>query len=120
MRTSEKILVIGSSGQIGTELVQNLRNIYGIDNVVASDIKVTEQAKEGPFEIIDVLNSQNLLEIVKRHGINQVYLLAAMLSATAEKKPRFAWDLNMIGLFSVLDLARSEERSVGKECRSRY
>lgn len=108
MRTSEKILVIGSSGQIGIELVQNLRNIYGIDNVVASDLKVTEQAKEGPFEIIDVLNAQNLLEIIKRHHINQVYLLAALLSATAEKNPKFAWDLNMLGLFNVLDLAREK------------
>ncbi|OFY86295.1 MAG: NAD-dependent epimerase [Bacteroidetes bacterium RIFCSPLOWO2_12_FULL_35_15] len=108
MRTSEKILVIGSSGQIGIELVENLRNIYGIDNVIASDIKVTEQAKDGPFEVIDVLNTQNLLEIVKRHNINQVYLLAALLSATAEKNPKFAWDLNMIGLFNVLDLAKEK------------
>ena len=108
MRTREKILVIGSSGQIGTELVENLRNIYGIDGVIASDIKITEQAKEGPFEVIDVLNSQNLLEIVKRHNISQVYLLAAMLSATAEKNPKFAWDLNMIGLFNVLDLAKEK------------
>ncbi len=112
MRTSEKILVIGSSGQIGTELVQNLRDIYGIDNVIASDVKVTEQAKEGPFEIIDVLNTQNLLEIVKRHDINQVYLLAALLSATAEKMPKFGWDLNMTGLFNVLDLAK--ERLIEK------
>lgn len=108
MATSDKILVIGSSGQIGTELVQNLRDIYGIDNVVASDVKVTEQAKEGPFEVIDVMNSQGLLEIVKRHNINQVYLLAALLSATAEKMPKFAWDLNMQGLFNVLDLAKEK------------
>ncbi len=108
MRTSDKILVIGSSGQIGTELVQNLRDIYGIDNVVASDMKVTEQAKEGPFEVIDVMNAAGLLEIVKRHNINQVYLLAALLSATAEKMPKFAWDLNMQGLFNVLDLAKEK------------
>ncbi|HEY0029484.1 MAG TPA: NAD-dependent epimerase/dehydratase family protein [Bacteroidia bacterium] len=108
MRTSDKILVIGSSGQIGTELVQNLREVYGIDNVVASDVKVTEQAKEGPFEIIDVMNAAGLLEIVKRHNINQVYLLAALLSATAEKMPKFGWDLNMQGLFNVLDLAKEK------------
>jgi nucleoside-diphosphate-sugar epimerase len=108
MQKSDKILVIGSSGQIGTELVQNLRAIYGIDNVVASDLKVTEQAKEGPFEVIDVMNAQNLLEIVKRHNINQVYLLAALLSATAEKMPKFGWDLNMQGLFNVLDLAKEK------------
>jgi len=108
MPTKEKILVIGSSGQIGTELVQNLRSIYGVDGVVASDVKVTDQAKEGPFEVIDVMNAQNLLEIVKRHQITQVYLLAALLSATAEKMPKFGWDLNMQGLFNVLDLAKEK------------
>jgi nucleoside-diphosphate-sugar epimerase len=108
IQKSDKILVIGSSGQIGTELVQNLREIYGISNVVASDVKVTEQAKEGPFEVIDVMNAQGLLEIVKRHNINQVYLLAALLSATAEKMPKFGWDLNMQGLFNVLDLAKEK------------
>lgn len=108
MRTSEKILVIGSSGQIGTELVQNLRDIYGIDSVIASDVKVTEQAKEGPFEVIDVMDAQGLLTIVKRHKVTQIYLLAALLSATAEKMPKFAWDLNMQGLFNVLDLAKEK------------
>jgi nucleoside-diphosphate-sugar epimerase len=108
MRTGEKILVIGSSGQIGTELVQNLREIYGIDSVIASDVKVTEQAKEGPFEVIDVMNAQDLLQIVKRHKITQIYLLAALLSATAEKMPKFGWDLNMQGLFNVLDLAKEK------------
>ena len=108
MQTKEKILVIGSSGQLGTELVQNLRKVYGVENVVASDIKITEQSKEGPFEVIDVLNTQGLLEIIKRHNINQVYLLAALLSATAEKTPKFAWDLNMKGLLNVLDLAKEK------------
>ena len=108
MRTSEKILVIGSSGQIGTELVQNLREVYGTDNVIASDVKLTDQAKEGPFEVIDVMNAQGLLEIVKRHSVTQVYLLAALLSATAEKMPKFGWDLNMQGLFNVLDLAKEK------------
>lgn len=104
----EKILVIGSSGQIGTELVQRLREIYGIDAVIASDVKVTEQAKEGPFEVIDVMNADALLAIVKRHHITQIYLLAALLSATAEKMPKFGWDLNMTGLFNVLDLAKEK------------
>jgi len=108
MQTAEKILVIGSSGQIGTELVQELREIYGIDAVIASDVKVTEQAKEGPFEVIDVMDAQGLLTIVKRHKVTQVYLLAALLSATAEKMPKFAWDLNMQGLFNVLDLAKEK------------
>jgi nucleoside-diphosphate-sugar epimerase len=108
MQTSEKILVIGSSGQIGTELVQNLRTIYGIENVIASDLKLSDQSKDGPFEIVDVLNASSLLEIVKRHKVTQVYLLAALLSATAEKMPKFAWDLNMNGLFNVLDLAKEK------------
>ncbi len=106
--TSEKILVIGSSGQLGTELVQTLRNIYGTENIIASDIKVTEQAKEGPFEVIDVLNAVGLFDIVKKHRVNQVYLLAALLSATAEKMQKFAWELNMNGLFNVLDLAKEK------------
>ncbi len=105
---SDKILVIGSSGQIGTELVQGLRNVYGIDSVIASDIKITEQAKEGPFEVIDIMNAHQLGEIVKRHKVNQVYLLAALLSATAEKMPKIGWDLNMQGLFNVLDLAKEK------------
>ncbi len=108
MGKSEKILVIGSSGQLGTELVQNLRDFYGIENVIASDIKLTEQSKDGPFEVIDVLNAKGLLEIVKRYNVNQVYLLAAMLSATAEKMPKSAWDLNMNGLLNVLDLAKEK------------
>jgi nucleoside-diphosphate-sugar epimerase len=108
MSASEKILVIGSSGQIGTELVQGLRDLYGIDSVIASDIKVTDQAKEGPFEVINVMDAQGLLAVINRHKITQVYLLAALLSATAEKMPKFAWDLNMQGLFNVLDLAKEK------------
>lgn len=108
MRTTEKVLVIGSSGQLGTDLVYNLRSIYGNENIIASDIKLTEQSKEGPFEIIDVLNVQGLQEIVKRHQIKQVYLLAALLSATSEKTPKYAWDLNMNGLINVLDLAKEK------------
>ena len=108
MQKNDKILVIGSSGQLGTELVQYLRIVYGTENVIASDVKMSEQAKEGPFEIIDVLNAQGLFEIVKRYNITQIYLLAALLSATAEKMPKFAWDLNMNGLFNVLDLAKEK------------
>ena len=108
MSATEKILIIGSSGQIGTELVNNLRSIYGIENVIASDIKLTDQAKDGPFDILDVMDAEGLLTVVKRHKITQVYLLAALLSATAEKMPKFGWDLNMIGLFNVLDLAKEK------------
>jgi nucleoside-diphosphate-sugar epimerase len=104
----DKILVIGSSGQIGTELVQSLRAVYGTDNVVASDINPANQAKEGPFEIMDVMNTRQLGEIVTRYDVNQVYLLAALLSATAEKMPKLGWELNMQGLFNVLDLAKEK------------
>ncbi len=104
----EKIMVIGSSGQIGTELVMELRAKYGNDNVVASDLKnaATEVMESGPFENLDALDKDKLYELVKKHGITQIYLLAAMLSATAEQKPMFAWKLNMDSLFNVLELAR--------------
>lgn len=104
----DKILVIGSSGQIGTELVMELRAKYGNDNVVASDLKnaAEEVMESGPFEMLDALDKVKLYELVQKHKITQVYLLAAMLSATAEQKPAFAWKLNMDSLFNVLELAR--------------
>ncbi len=103
----EKIIVIGSSGQIGTELVMELRSKYGNDNVVASDLKTAakEVMESGPFETLDALDKVKLFELIKKHKITQVYLLAAMLSATAEQKPMFAWKLNMESLFNVLELA---------------
>ena len=103
-----KVLVIGSSGQIGTELVEELRKKYGNENVVASDIREPQISQNGPFEILDILNKSQLLEIVEKYNIKQVYLLAAMLSATAEKNPSFGWDLNMNSLFNVLDLAKDK------------
>ncbi|CAN5799077.1 NAD-dependent epimerase/dehydratase family protein [soil metagenome] len=104
----DKIMVIGSSGQIGTELVMELRSKYGNDNVVASDLKnaAQEVMESGPFEKLDALDKEKLFELVQKHKITQVYLLAAMLSATAEQKPAFAWKLNMDSLFNVLELAR--------------
>lgn len=101
-------MVIGSSGQIGTELVMELRAKYGNDNVVASDLKnaASEVMESGPFEKLDALDKVKLYELVQKHKITQVYLLAAMLSATAEQKPAFAWKLNMDSLFNVLELAR--------------
>lgn len=106
----EKIIVIGSSGQIGTELLEKLREVYGNSNVFGSDLKWhEEEAKRGPFEMIDVLDTQKLGAIIDKNKITQVYLLAALLSATAEKNPLFAWQLNMQGLFNVLELAKEKK-----------
>ncbi|PCI94297.1 MAG: NAD-dependent epimerase [Flavobacteriales bacterium] len=104
----DRILVIGSSGQIGTELVEELRTIYGNENVIASDIREPQIAQNGPFEILDILNKVQLLEIVEKYNVKEVYLLAALLSATAEKNPSFGWDLNMNSLFNVLNLAKDK------------
>jgi nucleoside-diphosphate-sugar epimerase len=106
--STDTILVIGSSGQIGTELVVELRRRFGSSNVVASDIKgaAQEVMEGGPFEQLDVLDRSRLDDIVAKHGVTQVYLLAALLSATAEAKVMSAWKLNMEGLFNVLELAR--------------
>ncbi len=102
----DRILVIGSSGQIGTELVEELRNLYGNDNVIASDIRESQVVQSGPFEILDILNKNQLFEIVTKYNIKEVYLLAALLSAKAEDNPSFAWGLNMNSLFNVLNLAK--------------
>lgn len=109
MGLKERLLVVGSMGQIGTELVDNLREMYGADYVVASDIKEPskeEREKLGLYESLNILDAARLLEIVKSHNVKQVYLLAALLSATAEKTPAFAWELNMNGLFNVLNMAK--------------
>ncbi|QTD38763.1 NAD-dependent epimerase/dehydratase family protein [Polaribacter batillariae] len=107
---SETILILGASGQIGNELTQKLRAIYGNNNVIASDIKEgnKEMMASGPFEIIDATDKQTILKMVKKYKVSQVYLLAAMLSATAEKFPQKAWDLNMTSLLAVLDLAKEK------------
>ena len=104
----EKLLIIGSSGQIGTELVIALRKIYGENNVIASDIKPSsyEIMNSGPFEKMDIMDEKLLGSIVKKHNITQIYLLAALLSATAEKNIELGWGLNMRSLSHVLDLAR--------------
>ncbi|WP_345949406.1 NAD-dependent epimerase/dehydratase family protein [Mucilaginibacter sp. PAMB04274] len=104
---SEKILVIGANGQIGTELVTALRNQYGAEQVIASDINNPAYAirNSGPFEFANVLDKENLHHLFHKHQPTQVYLLAAILSATGEQKPKLAWDLNMNGLIHVLDLA---------------
>lgn len=104
----EKVLIIGAGGQIGLELTENLSQIYGHENIVPSDLKETDSFQKNPFEKLDALDKNALFEIVKKHGITQIYHLAAMLSATGEQNPMFAWKLNMESLFHVLDLAKEK------------
>ncbi len=106
----EKILVIGASGQIGVELTLALRKIYGNANVVASDLREENELLKGtgPYVSMDVMNKEMLHVQVIRQGITQIYLLAAILSATGEKNPNLAWSLNMQSLLNVLDIAREE------------
>lgn len=105
---SEKILIVGAAGQIGSELTEKLRSIYGTTNVVASDINTNNETlvNSGPFEIIDAKNFDQLKTCIVNHDITTVYLMAAMLSASAEKSPMSAWELNMESLFHVLNLAK--------------
>ncbi|TDQ10338.1 NAD-dependent epimerase/dehydratase family protein [Pedobacter metabolipauper] len=104
---TEKIIVLGSNGQIGTELVTALRKTYGEDNVVACDIRRPDYdiKNSGPFEFVNVLEKDILNAIFQKYKPTQVYLLAALLSATGEQNPKLAWDLNMNGLLNILDLA---------------
>ena len=110
MANQEKILVVGAAGQIGTELVLELRLRFGAETIIASDIKTPnyDVIEGGIFEFLDILDYKALLKIVKKHNIKQVYQLAALLSATAEQNPMFAWKLNMEGLFNVLNLAKEK------------
>lgn len=105
---SEKILIIGSSGQIGTELVMELRKMYGEQNVIASDIRnsSTQVMRSGPFETLDVMDEKLLRKVVKKYQVTQIYLLAALLSATAENNIELGWKLNMRSHSHVLDIAR--------------
>ncbi len=108
IQKEEKVLVIGAGGQIGIELTEALSEMYGSSCVIAADLHPTPALSNNPFETLDVLDKEQLLNIVKKHQIKQVYLLAALLSATAEKNPMFAWKLNMDGLFNILDLAKEK------------
>ncbi|WP_299622544.1 NAD-dependent epimerase/dehydratase family protein [uncultured Tenacibaculum sp.] len=107
---SDTILILGACGQIGTELTQRLREIYGSEQVIASDIREGDAAflNSGPFEIINVLDRDRILEVIQKYKVTQVYLMAAMLSATGEKMPLKAWDLNMQSLLHVLELAKDK------------
>lgn len=104
----KKILVIGACGQIGSELVLALRNRFGNEQVIAGDVKseVIPILENGPYVQLDALDKERVRNYIIDNQINEVYLLAALLSATAEKNPEFAWKLNMEGLFTILDLAK--------------
>ncbi|NNE32047.1 MAG: NAD-dependent epimerase/dehydratase family protein [Winogradskyella sp.] len=106
---SSKLLIIGACGQIGTELTTKLREIHGTDNVIASDINTRnlDLVNSGPFEIIDAKNFNAIKDCCINHKIDTIYLMAALLSATGEKYPMEAWDLNMNSLFHVLNLAKT-------------
>jgi nucleoside-diphosphate-sugar epimerase len=105
-----KILIVGACGQIGSELTLALRSIHGNDAVVASDIKAStsQHLQSGPFEILDATNYDDFKRIVSQHDIETVYMMAAMLSGTAEKFPEKGWDLNMTSLFNVLNLGKEK------------
>ncbi|MFS0555681.1 L-threonine 3-dehydrogenase [Brevibacillus sp. 179-C9.3 HS] len=105
----KKILVTGALGQIGSELIMKLRDIYGADQVIATDIRKNEDdpvVQSGPFEVLDVTDGNRMFELAKSHGVDTIMHLAALLSATAEAKPLLAWNLNMGGLVNALEAAR--------------
>ncbi len=106
----DKILVTGALGQIGSELVMKLREVYGADHVVATDLRSSahEITQSGPFELLDVTNAKAMFEIAKRYEVDTIIHLAALLSATAEEKPLLAWNLNMGGLMNALEVAREQ------------
>lgn len=103
------ILIIGACGQIGTELTKKLRELYGVEKVIASDVRKgdPEFVSSGPFEVVNALDYNQVESVIEKYKVNEVYLMAALLSATAEKNPAFAWDLNMNSLFHVLNIAKA-------------
>jgi nucleoside-diphosphate-sugar epimerase len=101
----EMILVTGANGQIGSVLTSTLRSVYGNEMVLATDIRESKTL-DGPFETLDILDRNRLFDLVKKYEVTQIYHLAAILSATGELKPTFAWQINMDGLFNVLEAAR--------------
>ncbi|QYR21605.1 L-threonine 3-dehydrogenase [Paenibacillus sp. sptzw28] len=104
----KKIIVTGALGQIGSELIMKMRDIYGYDRVIATDIRRTEcdVVQTGPFEIVDVTDSKALFDVTKKHQADSIIHLAALLSATAESNPLHAWHLNMDGLINALEVAK--------------
>lgn len=108
-----KILVTGALGQIGSELTISLRKIYGVDNIIASNRRRKEGHEEliesGPFEILDIANGNAVMEVVKKHKVNTIINLAAILSAVGEKDPLACWDVNMNGLINILKVGKDEK-----------
>ncbi|MFP4153722.1 MAG: NAD-dependent epimerase/dehydratase family protein [Alkalispirochaeta sp.] len=107
----KRILITGALGQLGSEIAEFLHERYGAEEVVCSDIREDQYGVlegYGPFYIVDVRDGERLLEVIRAHRIDTIYHLAALLSATAESRPQFAWDLNMSGLTTVLEVARQE------------
>ena len=103
----KKILVTGALGQIGSELTGKLRGIYGTDQVIGTDIRKIDGIEEqGPFEVMDVTDIEQVLHVVKKHEVDTVMHLAALLSAKAEAFPKVAWDINMGGLLNTLEVAK--------------
>ena len=111
-----KILVTGSLGQVGSELVPALRRLYGPDQVVASDVRMMSREQllrtEGPFEFLDCTNARQIQEMVRRYEIGTIFHLVALLSATGESRPQVAWDVNMGSLYGVLEVARQNRCAV--------
>ncbi len=106
---AKKILITGAMGQIGSELIRELRKRYGVESVIASDYRTP--AREAlktwmPFESLDITKKETIAGVVKRHGINTIYHMAAILSAIGEQNPHMAWEVNMEGLYNVLEVAR--------------
>ncbi len=111
----KNILITGALGQIGSELALKMREIYGVNHVVVSDIKadgMPEVVEAGPFEIINVTDASRIAEVVKKYDIDHIVHLAALLSAVGEQKPGLTWDVNMGGLYNVLEVARETGVSV--------
>lgn len=108
LQMRETILIIGACGQIGTELTTKLRTLYGRENVIATDIREgdTMLMNSGPFEILNATKKDDIIAVANKYKATQIYLLAAMLSATGEKYPDKAWKLNMTSLLAVLDIAK--------------
>ena len=108
---SDTILVLGASGQIGSELIVKLGEIYGDNHVIATDVRYSEKMDNNPFhfEIVDATDKKAIIQVVEKYNVTQIYNMVAMLSATAEKYPKKAWNLNMVSHFNVLEIAKEKK-----------